>query len=138
MKSLFSDHINVSARVMDLELKRQNIVATNLANMKTPGYKALRFKFEKQLQAELELDKQQRMTTTNSNHLPNDFNPANFKGDWHKPLEFKPEPIRGKDKVDLDKEMVIQGKTAMRYQTLATVLKKNFSGLKGIIMKGAK
>ena len=136
MKSLFSDHINISAKVMDLELERQNIVASNLANIKTPGYKALRFSFEKELQAALRLDQQGQMTTTDKSHLPTKFSPANFNGDWSQ--QFQTEKIRGKDKVDLDKEMVIQAKTAMRYQTLASVLKKNFSGLKGIIMKGAK
>lgn len=136
MTSLFPDHINVSAKVMDLELERQNIVASNLSNIKTPGYKALRFEFEKQLQAALQLDKQQQMTTTDKAHLPTKFNPATFSGDWHQ--ELQTETVRGKDKVDLDKEMVVQAKTAMRYNTLATVLQKNFSGLKGIIMKGSK
>ena len=136
MRSLFSDHINVSAKVMDLELERQNIVASNLANIKTPGYKAVRFNFEKELQSALQLDNQQQMTTTDKNHLPTKFNPSTFQGEWNKVFQTK--AIRGKDKVDLDKEMVIQAKTAMRYNTLAKVLKSNFSGLKGIIMKGAK
>ena len=53
MKSLFPDHIDLTARVMDFQIQRQNIVSGNLANINTPGYKARTLEFEKDLQADV-------------------------------------------------------------------------------------
>ena len=47
MKGLFETHLNLVGRVMDMQLQRQNVVMSNVANVKTPGYKPLELEFEK-------------------------------------------------------------------------------------------
>ncbi len=134
MKSLFGTHIELSAKVMDLQLKRQNIVMSNMANVDTPNYKPLRLEFEKQLQEALNTDARGKITRTNANHVPGAFDPQTFKGEWDE--VFMPRTILGEDRVDLDKEMALMAKNTMRYNTLATVMKRSFSGLEKIISKG--
>jgi flagellar basal-body rod protein FlgB len=131
MKSLFSDHMNLTAKVMDMRLERQNVVMSNMANIRTPGYKPRRLEFEEDLQKALGLDVKGKMAVTDRRHTPMVFNPDSFDADWHK--EFKPRTVHGEDRVDLDKEMAHMAKNTMMYNALATVLKKNFTGLSTII-----
>ena len=56
MKSLFDGDIGLVSRVLDMQLQRQNVVSSNLANLKTPGYRARSVSFEDELQAALGLD----------------------------------------------------------------------------------
>lgn len=136
MKTLYESHMDLSAKVMDMQLKRQNVVMSNLANLKTPGYKAMNLEFEEDLQKALNLDSQGKMTRTAGSHMPAVFNPDNFGPEWEK--TFKPRVVHGEDQVDIDQEMSKMAKNQMRYNTLATVLKGNFAGLEKTISEGQK
>ena len=39
MKSMFNSQIGLVSRVMDMQLQRQNVITSNLANVETPNYK---------------------------------------------------------------------------------------------------
>ena len=75
MKSLFPDHIDLTARVMDFQIQHQNIVSGNLANINTPGYKARTLEFEKDLQAALGISQNGPVSRTHPKHLPAKFSP---------------------------------------------------------------
>ncbi|MBU1248121.1 MAG: flagellar basal body rod protein FlgB [Proteobacteria bacterium] len=136
MKGLFSPHINLTSKALDLRLERQNVVMGNLSNIDTPGYKARRLEFENQLQDALALDKRGKMTRTAGTHMPTTFASDGFEGKHLS--EFRPREVFGEDKVDLDKEMSIMAKNAMLYNALTDVIKKNFSGMQRVIQEGAK
>lgn len=136
MKALFGRHLEVTAKALDCRLQRQNLVMANIANVNTEGYKARTLEFEKQMQSQLDLDANGRMTKTNSRHMPAEFDPQGFQGDTLK--AFKPRVIYGEDSVNLDKETVTMAKNAMMYNALTTILKKNFTGITKIIQEGAK
>jgi len=136
MKSLFSSHIHLQAKILDMRLERQNIVAGNLANIKTPGYKARRLEFEEDLQRALGLDARGKMALTAPGHLPAEFDARTFSADFIKDL--KPRVVQGEDAVDLDKEMTTMAKNTLLYNTLITTLQRNFNGLKTIISEGGK
>ncbi len=136
MKSLFSSHIHLQAKVLDMRLERQNVVAGNLANIKTPGYKARRLEFEDDLQRALGLDARGKMARTNDKHLPGKFDSKHFSADFIKDL--KPRVVQGEDAVDLDKEMTTMAKNTLLYNTLITTLQKNFEGLKTAITEGGR
>lgn len=136
MKSLFSSHIHLQAKVLDMRLERQNVVAGNLANIKTPGYKARSLEFEEDLQRALGLDARGKMTRTNADHMPAKFDPKKFSADFIKDL--KPRVVQGEDAVDLDKEMTTMAKNTLLYNTVVTTLQKNFEGLKTVISEGGK
>ncbi len=136
MKGLFPEHINLTAKVLDLRLQRQNLVSSNLANVTTPGYKPKRLEFEKQLQSALNLDARGKMTKTSDMHIPATFNANEFSGDTIS--KFKPRVVHGEDSVDVDREMVTMSKNSMMYNALTQVIKKNFQGMQKVIMDGAK
>jgi flagellar basal-body rod protein FlgB len=136
MKSLFESHVNLVGKVMDMQLKRQNVVMSNLANVRTPGYKPRVLEFEKELQASLGLDARGKLSHTAAGHIPSVFDPETFGPEWDK--KFVPREVHGEDRVDLDKEMALMAKTSLNYNALSTVIKSNFDGLKQIITEGGR
>lgn len=136
MKSLFEGHTNLVAKVMDMQLQRQNVSMSNLANVKTPGYKPRVLEFEKELQAALNIDARGKLTRTDEKHLPAAFDARSFGPEWEK--AFKPRIIHGEDRVDLDKEMARMAKTSLQYNALAQVMKSSFDGLRTVIQEGQK
>jgi flagellar basal-body rod protein FlgB len=136
MKSLFSDHLNLTAKVLDFQLQRQNIVSAHLANINTPGYKARRLEFEKDLQAALETSESGAMARTHPEHFPEAFSAEQAGSTVTRSLT--PRVIQGVDNVDLDTEMAIMAKNNLLYNTLATVMQKGFAGLKQVIQDGGK
>lgn len=136
MKGLFETPLLLSAKVMDMQLQRQNVVMSNMANLKTPGYLARRVKFEEDLQKALNIDGRGKMTRTSGKHVPAAFDPNNFGPEWEKKMPLR--VVHGEDRVDMDKEMAVMAKNTMRYNTLATVVKSNFEGMKNLIASGAK
>jgi flagellar basal-body rod protein FlgB len=136
MKSLFETHVNLVGKVMDMQLKRQNVIMSNLANVRTPGYKPRVLEFEKELQASLGLDARGKLSRTAPGHMPSVFDPETFGPEWDK--KFIPREVHGEDRVDLDKEMALMAKTSLNYNALTTVIKSNFEGLKQIITEGGR
>lgn len=136
MKSLFDSDIGLIGRVLDMQLQRQNVISSNMANVKTPGYKARKLNFEEELQAALGLDAKGKMARTDKKHMPVVFDPKGFGPEWEK--AFKPRIIHGEDRVDLDKEMALMAKTNLHYSALTSVMRSKFEGLKQIIVEGQK
>jgi flagellar basal-body rod protein FlgB len=121
---------------MDMRLMRQNIVASNLANIETEGYTERRLEFEKDLQSALNLDAKGKMTRTTGRHLPAVFDANTFGPKLDKDIKHR--VIYGEDNVDMDKEMSVMAKNTLMYNALTTVLSKNFQGLTTIISEGSR
>ncbi|EFI33924.1 flagellar basal-body rod protein FlgB [Desulfonatronospira thiodismutans ASO3-1] len=136
MKALFGDHIQLTSRVLDMRLERQNVVSSNLANVKTPGYQARRVEFEEQLQSALNLDARGKMARTDPGHVSGAFDPQGFNAQFIKSME--PRVYQGEDAVDLDKEMSIMSQNTLMYNALSMVQQKNFQGLKTVIREGGQ
>lgn len=134
MKTMFNSQIGLVSRVMDMQLKRQNVITSNLANMETPNYKPRELAFEDELQKALGLDMRGRMSVTSTGHMPAAFNPDNFGPEWSK--QFKPRQIHGEDRVNIDKEMARHNKNQLQYSALTQVMQKQFEGLNAIIQDG--
>lgn len=136
MKGMFEPQVGLVGKVMGMQLDRQNVVMSNIANMRTPGYKARRLEFEEQLQSALALDQRGKISRTHEKHVPVAFNENGFSADMEKALH--PHFVHGEDRVDLDKEMATMAKTSLHYSALTTVMKSNFEGLRNIITEGQK
>ncbi|MGE4553602.1 MAG: flagellar basal body rod protein FlgB [Desulfovibrionaceae bacterium] len=136
MREFFDGHIDLTAKVMDMRLERQNLVVANITNVNTPQYRPVHLEFEHDLQSALALDMDGKVTRTNDKHMPSAFNVGTFKGKGL--TEFRPREVFGDDKVDLDKEMTSMAKNAMLYNALTEVVRKNFEGLTKVIAEGGK
>jgi flagellar basal-body rod protein FlgB len=136
MKSLIESHVSLVGKVMNMQLQRQNVVMSNIANVKTPGYKPRVLEFEDDLQSALNLDSKGKVSRTHENHIPGGFDTNSFNASWDK--ELKPRIVHGEDRVNLDKEMSVMAKTSLHYNALTTVMKGSFDGLKQLIAEGGK
>lgn len=136
MKSMFESHIGVVGKVLDLHLQRQNVVASNMANLKTPGYKAMKLEFEEQLQSALALDNKGKMSLTSNTHMPNTFDPNSFGAEWDKAV--RPRVVHGDDRVNIDKEMATMAKTNLKYSALTNVMRSNFDGIRTVIQEAGR
>lgn len=136
MKSLFEPHVNLAGAVMNMQLQRQNVVMSNVANLKTPGYKPMTLEFEDELQAALNLDAKGKISRTHEKHVPAAFDLNSVGAELEKSV--RPHIVYGEDRVNLDKEMASMAKTSLQYSTLTTVVQKSFDGIRQIISEGAK
>ncbi|WP_272700394.1 flagellar basal body rod protein FlgB [Desulfovibrio sp. Fe33] len=136
MRGLFEHQLNLTAKVMDLRLERQNVVTGNIANVNTPGYRARSLEFEGRLQDALNQNALGKLTRTQGSHLPATFDPDGFKGEGLD--DFRAREVYGMDHVNLDKEMATNAKNTMMYNALASVIKKSFDGMGKVIQEGSK
>jgi flagellar basal-body rod protein FlgB len=134
MKTLFSMPINLTGKVMDMQLQRQNIIAGNIANVETPRYRPRELTFEKELQAALGLDAEGKLSLTSKAHMPTAFDPNTFGPEWDK--ELKPRVIHGEDRVNIDKEMARHAKNQLQYTALTQIMAKSFEGISSVIQDG--
>lgn len=102
---VFSKADAVLEEGLNQRLKRQDVIASNLVNAYTPGYRALGYEFENQLQSAINNENGLQLKTTDPRHIKNPGLSAdgNIKGDLH----VKPTESIGNDgnTVDVDKEM---------------------------------
>ena len=136
MKSLFEPHLNLVGKVLDMQLERQNVVASNIANLKTPGYRPRKLEFEEELQNAMALDTQGKLRRTDPRHIPGTFDVDEFGSESIR--TFKPRIVHGEDRVDIDKEMALMAKTTLHYSALTSVIRSNFEGINKIITEGQK
>ena len=136
MKTMFEGHLGLVGKVMDMQLQRQNVVMSNIANVKTPRYRPLELEFEKELQFAVNADTKNKVTRTDPKHMPTRFDANVFGPSWDR--EFKPRNIYGEDRVNLDKEMAKMAKVNLQYSALSTVITKGSEGLNNIIQEGSK
>ncbi|WP_031479747.1 flagellar basal body rod protein FlgB [Maridesulfovibrio frigidus] len=136
MSGLFDSSIALTGKVLDLRLQRQNLVASNLANVNTPGYKGKTLEFEDSLQKAIGKDARGKMTKTSKMHVPANFDPTTFSG--RTIADFEPRVVHGENAVDIDNEMVTMTKNSLAYNALTQVITKSFKGMEKVIQAGAR
>lgn len=110
---------------MDLMIARQNVVASNVANISTPGYKAKKIEFEKQMNAAI--GGGFSMKETHPKHLPN-----NLKGIHGVKPAYKVELSGAREDgntVNLDKETLTSAENTTKYDLFATVWSKHLRNI---------
>lgn len=134
MTDLFSN-INKMEKLLDVKLKRHELISNNLANVDTPGYKRMDISFEEILMNNLN-KRTIPLTTTNDKHI-----------EIKKQLEdIKPKIYRQEDRsfrndennVDIDKEMVEMIKNNFSYNIISDQIQTNLKILQTAISEGRK
>ncbi len=110
---------------LNQRLKRQTVNVSNITNALTPGYRALGFDFEKQLQAAIGSDKELIMKVSDSRHTkaPGMGADGVLKPDMY----VKPTESIGNDgnTVDVDQEMTeVAGNQIIYKATIETLNRK--------------
>ncbi|MCK4389071.1 MAG: flagellar basal body rod protein FlgB [Desulfobacterales bacterium] len=124
MKSLFGRTFRVIERSLDITKKRHGLIASNIANLDTPGYRPKDIDFKGALKDALEgisVD----LARANPRHFGSKV--------------FYPEPsLSSADSVDIDKEMSKLAENNLRYRASVEALLRKLSMLKFAITEGGR
>ncbi len=133
---LFDRDFTLLQKSLDFRTRRNTMLASNIANLETPGFKAKDLVFEKALGSALKASQPGPLRVTNPHHL--DGRPPT-------PLSLvQPEMITTAsavgsldgNTVDLEKEMAKLGENQVAYQALTQMISYKFSSLKAVIREG--
>lgn len=122
------NYINVLDKAADASWIRNEVIANNIANVNTPGYKRQDVNFEEQL----------RKAMKNSHYTSIDERVANVDLDRLNPITYRDHAtvsyrLDGNN-VDIDTENVELASNQIRYQGLTDSISKHFEGLQ-LVMK---
>jgi flagellar basal-body rod protein FlgB len=114
--------------------KRQQIVASNIANIDTPGYKTKDISFHATME-ELLSDHPLPLKVSRPEHNPmGELNIAPLEPEVFEPAGLPTLPDR--NNVDLDNEMIKLSQTASGYTTIAQLLRSKFKMIASSITEG--
>lgn len=133
---IFNQTIQLLERTLDLRSARQRVIASNLANEETPGYRASELNFMDQLHSA----HQGRLPVVLAATQPRHFGlhgPQGVQAITGKLNEVPAGDLPlDANSVNLELEMAKLSDNAMQYNTAATILAKRFQGLLNVIREG--
>lgn len=121
--------LNFDRQALDLRHERQKVLASNIANADTPGYKARDFNFTSALSRALEnggADGGLSLNTTSSRHIPATAAGASPNLQYRVPDQ----PSLDGNSVNMDVERSQFADNSVRYQAALTLLNSRIQGLK--------
>jgi len=137
---LFDNLINTVGKSLDLRVKRENIISSNISNIDTPGYTPMDISFDEQLKSLIDKDKNENrdvnITSTDKMHITDELDIDDINGE----LFFDPHasPNNDRNTVDLDQEMSKLSINSILYNAQVTVLNKKLALLKYAATDGGK
>ena len=124
--------IDALATALNFRQMRQEIIASNIANSETPGYKAKRIDFEEALARALDVDGQNSLNTTDDKHYNvGQGDISNISPDIYE--DPNGEVSVNGNTVDRDKEMALMAENKILYDAAIQLLNKKLSLKKYII-----
>lgn len=137
INTLFDSTSDLLVKTAQLRTQKAEVIAGNIANLDTPGYKARNFEFAEQLHKASEASANSlTMTATNVNHFGRLSNINSIRGN----VTTKANPLGGLDgnSVNLDQEMADQAINEGAYSRTMQLLKSKMAILKNAIIEGGK
>ncbi len=126
MDSIFNSNFDTLKTALDVQLKRQELHAENIANAETPGYKKKYVAFEEYLQqSKMKL----RMNTTDEKHLSSSPNSVQAK----QITQDNTSITNDENNVDIEMETTEMVKDALRYQVLSRLMSANIDRYNTVI-----
>ena len=124
-------------RFMDLAVRRQKLISSNLSNVDTPGYKTVDIDFEQELQAQMAGSAGQgiSMAVTDTRHLATS---SGAQGG----LPAQAQEVEGLtlrndlNNVNIDREMSELSTNAMKFSAVSQMIAGKFRTLKAAITEG--
>jgi flagellar basal-body rod protein FlgB len=124
IKSLFGKTFDAIERSLNITNKRHGIIASNIANLDTPDYRAKDIDFKSAFKDAMEGTSVNLFRT----------NPRHFGSK----ISYAEPPSGGTDSVDIDKEMSKLAENNLRYRASVEVLLRKLSKLKFAITEGGR
>ncbi|MGB5824004.1 MAG: flagellar basal body rod protein FlgB [Proteocatella sp.] len=124
MNNLFSNSINMAQKSLDYLWKKQGLIADNIANEDTPGYKSRYLTFENELKKSLS-----KVETGTSDEYGHIIDNTEFKINT---TENQSARLDGNN-VNTDAEYVELARTSIQYQYAVRAMNDEFTRLKSVI-----
>lgn len=121
------DYVNVLDKAADASWKRETVLANNIANVDTPGYKRKDLDFEGILKQELGRCKHTSLDTKIANLHMDHLNPSVYTD-----LSNYSYRLDGNN-VDIDNEEVEYASEQIRYQGITVGINNEFNRMKSVI-----
>jgi len=130
----FADRLQMES--LNLRQTRSHVIASNITNAETPGFRAIGFDFEEQLQALSGANEPIAVKVNHPKHLRNSFTEAD--GTMQPEVFVRPTESIGQDgnTVDLDVEMAQLAENQILYRSAIEVLNKKMGTLRYAINGG--
>jgi flagellar basal-body rod protein FlgB len=133
---MFSNIYGILGESLNVLSDRQNIIASNVANANTPGYKAKELNFEQVMKGLVPSADSLPMEATSQKDLGGGVAAGSYpegqsdyiKSFVHNQKDETVPPLDG-NTVDLSKEMSDMASNAIRFQAVAGLLSKKFATL---------
>lgn len=122
---------------LNLLTRRQDILASNIANADTPGYLARDIDFSQELKKAVVQERRQpqslSLSLTEKRHIP-----ATAPAISHNVLMYRipDQPSADGNTVDMDRERVNFADNSLKYQTSLTLLGSQIKGMMSVITQG--
>ncbi len=126
------NRMSFQKRALDATSLRQEVIANNIANVETPGYKRKKVVFESLLEESMDKMKLP-MRKTHHRHMDTSLNSLPYYVD--EDLSAFSERIDGNN-VNIDLEMADQAKNTIKYDALITQTSSQIRRLKNAIKGG--
>ncbi|HOS52466.1 MAG TPA: flagellar basal body rod protein FlgB [Fervidobacterium sp.] len=123
---MFNSNFDTLKTALDVQLKRQELHAENIANAETPGYKKKYVAFEEYLQqSKMKL----RMNTTDEKHMSSSPSTVQAK----QITQDNTSITNDENNVDIEMETTEMVKDALRYQVLSRLMSANIDRYNTVI-----
>jgi flagellar basal-body rod protein FlgB len=132
----FSDRLNMEA--MTLRNTQNEVITANVANAETPGYRAIGYSFEDQLQAIAGTNEPLPMKVSNLKHLRNPL--AQADGTVRPEVFVRPTESIPEDgnTVDMDREMADLAQNQIMFRAAVEILNRKIGTLRYAINGGGR
>lgn len=133
---LFTLADRVEMESLNLRTERNHVLTSNIANAETPGFRALGFDFEKQLQTFSDPETPLNMKVSDPRHLRTPFSQAD--GSMRPEVYIRPTESIGEDgnTVDVDKEMSQLAENQILFRTAIETLNRKLGMLRYAVNGG--
>jgi len=131
---IFDNTFSLLERSLDLRSLNHRVLASNIANMDTPNYKAFELVVAEEMQRDPESGAKIPFVRTHINHLPGKTEPSNqVRLKTARAPDFS---LRGDgNTVDIERTMGKLAENTLLYNSAVQLIAKKFSGLR-IAIKG--
>lgn len=140
---LFSTTIEVLGKSIDLRTRNQNLIASNIANVETPGYTPKTLQFEQELRHAVKKTPQRgsadagRGAVTHPAHIPLKGAGVGVRQVQGSVVETPSKsPGRDGNSVEVENEMSKMMQNQVLFSASAQLLAKKFEGLKSALREG--
>lgn len=138
INGLFTQTDRLQMESLNQRLTRQKIITGNVANAETPGFRALGYDFEEQLQALSGSDEPFPMKATQPKHFRDEF--TEVDGTLSADVYVRPQESIPEDgnTVDVDKEMSELAQNQILYRSAAELINRKIGLVRYAISSGGR